>query len=253
MSADFRAKTAVLILAAALSACVHTGFGSNKNPQQAAQANIQLAIEYMKMDKLAMARDYVERGLAEDADNASVQATAGMVYERIGDMSKADHAYSRAEHLGSGDPSIQNSYAGFLCRTGKTAAGEKLFGEVARNPLYQTPEVALVNAGVCVGGKGDADGAERYFNRALAIHPNMPEALLQMGTVEFDRGNAAKAFENVQRYLAVNPPTPEILWLALRAERKLGDASAAASYARHLQDEFPTSEQAQMLRSGTDR
>jgi type IV pilus assembly protein PilF len=246
-------KTAILILAAALSACVHTGFGTNKNPQQAAQANIQLAIEYMKMDKLAMAREYVERGLAEDPDNASVQATAGMVYERIGDTAKAEHAYSRAEHLGSGDPSIQNSYAGFLCRTGKTAAGEKMFTEVARSPLYQTPEVALVNAGVCVASKGNADAAERYFNSALAIRPNMPEALLQMGTVQFDSGDAAHALESVQRYLAVNPATPEILWLALRSERKLGDATAAASYARRLQNEFPTSEQAQMLRSGTDR
>ena len=62
-------------------------------------------------------------------------------------MPKAEHAYSRAAHSGSADPDIQNSYAGFLCRTGKTAAGEKLFNEVARNPVYQTPQVALVNAG----------------------------------------------------------------------------------------------------------
>jgi Tfp pilus assembly protein PilF len=48
-----------MVLAIALSGCVHTGFGSNKNPQQAAQANIQLAIEYMKMDKLAVSRDYL--------------------------------------------------------------------------------------------------------------------------------------------------------------------------------------------------
>ena len=75
-------------------------------------------------------------------------------------------------------PSIQNSYAGYLCRNGKTAAGEKLFLEVARSPLYQTPEVALLNAGVCVGGAGDVLDAERYFNRALTIKPNMPEALL---------------------------------------------------------------------------
>ena len=57
----------------------------------------------------------------------------------------------------------------------------------------------------------------------------------------------------VQRYLAVNQPTPEILWLGFRAERKLGDNTAAAGYARRVQAEFPNSEQAQALRSGVDR
>ena len=57
----------------------------------------------------------------------------------------------------------------------------------------------------------------------------------------------------MQRYLAVNVPTPEVLWLGVRAERKLGDATAAAGFARRVQAEFPTSEQAQMMRSGVDR
>jgi len=57
----------------------------------------------------------------------------------------------------------------------------------------------------------------------------------------------------VQRYLAVNPPTSEVLWLGFRAERKLGDATAAAGFARRVQAEFPDSQQAQMMRSGVDR
>jgi type IV pilus assembly protein PilF len=95
--------------------------------------------------------------------------------------------------------------------------------------------------------------AERYFNRALAIRPNLPEAMLQLGNISFDRGDPAQARDVVQRYLAVNAPTAEVLWLGVRAERKLGDATAAAGYARRVQAEFPNSEQAQMMRSGVDR
>jgi Tfp pilus assembly protein PilF len=36
-------------------------------------------------------------------------------------------------------------------------------------------------------------------------------------------------------------------------ERKLGDATAAAAFARRVQTEFPNSEQAQMMRSGVER
>jgi type IV pilus assembly protein PilF len=227
--------------------------GYKDDPGQAAVANMQMALEYMRLNNLARARDRIERALAEAPDNANVQETAGLVYERLNEMTKAQRAFSTAARLGKQDPAIQNSYAGFLCRTGKAIAGEKLFIEVARNPAYQTPEVALVNAGVCVSGAGDVVDAERYFNRALVIKPNMPEAMLELGNLEFDRGDASQALALVQRYLGVNPATPEILWLGFRAERKLGDNTAAAGFARRVQTEFPNSEQAQSIRSGVER
>jgi type IV pilus assembly protein PilF len=224
-----------------------------KEPAKAAIANMQLAIEYMKLGQLANARECIEKALGEDSSNPDVQMTAGLVYERINEMSKAEHAYDAANRLGKGDPNIANTYAVFLCRTGKTAAGEKLFLEAAVNPLYQTPWVALSNAGACARSSGDLVNAEKFFNRALAISPNYTEALLQLGNVAFDRGDAAQALDIVQRYLAVNPPTPEVLWLGFRAQRKLGDAVAAAVYARRVQTEFPNSQQAQNMRNGIDR
>jgi type IV pilus assembly protein PilF len=243
----------VAVLGSTLAACMHSGLAPGKSGAQAAAVNVQLAIEYMKIGKLASSRETVERALTQDPGNANVQLTAGLVYERLNETAKAGRAYATAARLGKQDPNIQNNYAGFLCRTGKAAAGEKLFNEVARNPLYQTPEVALVNAGVCVGSNGDALDADRYFNRALAIRPNMPEALLQLGDLAVARGDGAQALDIVQRYLAVNPPTPEALWLGFRAQRKLGDAAAAAAFARRVQTEFPNSEQAQLMRSGVDR
>jgi type IV pilus assembly protein PilF len=246
-------KLLAVTLGFCVAACAHNSGFKKAPPAVTAQTDMQLAIEYLRMGKLASSRDFMERALSEDPSSPDVQMTAGLVYERLNDMRKAEHAYSTGARLGKGDPNIQNTYAGFLCRTGKAVAGEKLFAEVAANPLYQTPEVALVNAGVCVRGTGDVVDAEKYFNRALAIHPNLPEALLQLGNIAFDRGDAAQAHDVVQRYLAVNPSTPEVLWLGFRAERKLGDATMAAIYARRVQTEFPNSEQAQMMRSGIDR
>jgi type IV pilus assembly protein PilF len=246
-------KMLALILGISLAACSHNGGFKKASPEVQANTNIQLAIEYMKLGKLASARDFMEAALSQDPGNADVQMTAGIVYERLNEMQKAERAYKTMYRLGKSDPNIQNTYAGFLCRTGKAAEGEKLFVEVAKSPLYQTPEVALVNAAVCVRGAGNLVDAERYLNQALAIRPNLPEAMLQLGNVEFDRGDAAKALELVQKYLAVNPATAEVLWLGFRAERKLGDTTAAAGYARRVQTEFPNSEQALMMRSGVNR
>ena len=242
-----------LVMLVAVGGCVHSGLAPGKTGAQAAAVNVQLAIEYLKIGKLAAAREHIERGMQQDPDNANVQSTAGLVYERLNETAKAERAYSAAARLGKADPNIQNNYAGFLCRTGKAAAGEKLFGEVARNPAYQTPEVALVNAGVCVQSTGDALDAQRYFTRALAIRPNMPEAVLQLGNLAMDSGDAAQALEYTERYLAVNAPSAEVLWLGFRAQRKLGNATGAAGFARRVQAEFPNSEQAQLMRSGADR
>jgi type IV pilus assembly protein PilF len=247
-------RAAVLIVLIALAACAHKNPGFKKaSPADMAQGNMQLAIEYMKLGKLMDSRTFIEKALAEDPQNPSVEMTAGLVYERLRDTAKAEHGYSTAYRLGKSDPNIVNAYAGFLCRTGKAQAGEKLFKEIAESPLYQTPEVALLNAGVCLRGTGDVIDAERYFNRALAIRPNMPEAQLQLGNIAFERGDAEEARDMVQQYLAVNPPTPEVLWLGVRAARKLGDSAAAASFARRVLTDFPDSDQARNMRAGVDR
>jgi len=262
-SMEIRAVPALaVILASILAGCSHTQPAPvynapvvtyKKDNAKAALANMQLAIEYLRLGQLANSREAIEKALKEDPSNPDVQMRAGLVYERLGDRAKAEHAYEAANRLGKGDPNIANAYAVFLCKTGKTAAGEQLFLDVAANPLYQTPEVALTNAGACARNAGNLVDAEKYLSRALALRPNYSEALLQMGNIEFDRGDAAQALETVQRYLAVNKPTPEILWLGFRAQRKLGDSVAAAVFARRVQTEFPDSVQAQNMRNGVDR
>jgi len=243
-----------LLFGTGLAGCAQTKpFGHKAPPQQQAATNMQLAIEYMKLNKLVEARKTIELALQEDPASADVQLGAGLVFERLNETAIAEKAYAAAARIGKDDPNIQNAYAGFLCRTGKPAAGEKLFAEVAKNPVYQTPEVALVNAGVCELSTGDMLDAQRYFTRALNLRPNMPEALLQLGNVALDEGDAAAALDYVKRDLAVNPATADVLWLGFRAQRQLGDTTAAAAFARRVQSEFPDSAQAQSMRSGLER
>ena len=251
-------KMLAIVLGCCLAACTqthetHPQKFKKATPAVIAETDMQLAIEFLKEGKMTESRDAIERALTENPASADVQMTAGLIYERLNDAHKAERAYSTGYRLGKDDPNIQNNYAGYLCRSGKAPEGEKLFAQVAHSPLYRTPEVALVNAGVCVRSTGDMVDAEKYFNQALAIRPNMPEAMLQLGNIALDNGDAAQARDIVKRYLAVNVPTADLLWLGVRAERKLGDSAAAAAYARRVQTEFPDSEQAQTMRSGVQR
>src|SRR5258708_12588949 len=139
-----------VVLAGCLAACSHNSDFKKSSPEVAAATNMQLAIEYMKLGRLAASRDFMERALSQDPGNPDVQMTAGLVYERLNDMPKAQRAYSTGYREGKGDPNIENTYAGFLCRTRKAVAGGKVFKEVAPTPLYQTPQGALINPHVFV-------------------------------------------------------------------------------------------------------
>jgi type IV pilus assembly protein PilF len=253
-----RLRPAALVLAGAavLAACAAPSGGGHvapgKSPRQAAQVNEQLAIEYMRLGKLAIAREFAERAVGQDPDSANAQLTAGLVYERLEEVGKADHAFETASRLGRNDPAIQNNYAGYLCRRHRVSEGEALLVKVAKNPLYQTPEVAYLNAGVCLRGTNDL-AAEGYLRQALQIRPTMPEALLQLGDLALAKGDAEQTALVVQRYLGANPSNPDILWLGVQAQRKLGDETMAADYTRRLQKEFPDSPQARALQTAPPR
>ena len=107
--------------------------------------------------------------------------TAGLVYERVNEMAKAEKRLRRGKSSGQERSEHPECLRGISVPHRQDRGGGKTIPAVATNPLYQTPEVALVNAGVCARGAGDLVDAERYFNQALAIRPNYAEAPAAIG------------------------------------------------------------------------
>lgn len=70
------AKMLSLALGLSLAACSHNSGFKKASPEVTAATNMQLAIEYMKLGKLAEARDFIERALSENPANPNVQMTA---------------------------------------------------------------------------------------------------------------------------------------------------------------------------------
>ncbi len=67
----------IVILSLCTAACSHNSQFKKASPQVSAATNMQLAIEYMKLGKLASSRDFIERALRENPGSADVQMTAG--------------------------------------------------------------------------------------------------------------------------------------------------------------------------------
>lgn len=241
------ARIACFVLGVGLAAAAH-GQADGEHPLlEAGRINARLAMEYLKRGDFQVAQDKIEKALDQNPRDVNVQLSAGLVYERLRDMDRAERHFRQALRADSESPEAQNALGAFLCRNGEHERGEEMFLKAAGNQLYRTPVVAYTNAGVCARSAGHLERAERYLRQALASQADYPETYIQLAGVLHERGSHLQARAFVGRYLAVAPATPDMLLLGRKIEIALDDPAAAAAFGERLRKEFPDSEQARAL------
>ncbi|MGH8136017.1 MAG: type IV pilus biogenesis/stability protein PilW [Steroidobacteraceae bacterium] len=240
-------RIAVFLVALLLAAASPAQESSQDPVIEAARINARLAMEYLKRDQLSIARDKVERALALNSHDLTVQLAAGLVYERLQDPKRAEKHFRLALRADADSPEAQNALGAFLCRNREFRNGEEMFLKAAGNPLYRTPEVAYTNAGVCARSAKAPERAEEYLRQALTVKTVYPEAYLQLAGVLHDLGNHLQARAFIERFLAVAPATADVLLLGQQIEMALNDRAAADAFGERLRKEFPDSVQLRVL------
>jgi type IV pilus assembly protein PilF len=227
-----------------LAGCASSPPGSGTGPgENAATYNAQLGIEYLRQGNLAVAKEKLERAVLQAPRDPHIHDALALLYERINKPELVDKHYRMAAKLAPQDPGILNNYAVYLCKTGRTDEGVKRFNEAANNPLYETPETAYTNAGVCLRAANRLDEARNNFVRAVKVRPNSAEATYQLVDLDMSQGRTAEARARVEGYLSSFDATPDLLLIGVRSAHALGDRLAAERYARRLRVEFPGSKQ----------
>ena len=240
------AQLAALAMGLLLAGCDTAPQHSSKG-HDAASYNVQLGVAYLNQGEIALAKDKLDRALAENPNSADVHSARAMLFARMSEPSKADAEFRTALRLAPQDPNIVNNYAVYLCQNGRTDEGVKRFLEAAHNALYRTPQAAYTNAGVCLRAAKRDDEARVDFDAAIQLRPNYAEAVLQLATLDFDHGQLAAARARIDGYISTYSATPDLLLLGVRVARAQGDALAAQRYGRRLQLDYPGSDQARAL------
>jgi len=240
---------AVLLLAACENSAVRDSKTAlpKQSQNQLAQINTQLGIGYMREGNLKLAWQKLERALQEDPNFSTAHNAMGLLQQRLGDTAKAEEHFKTAVSLNPSDSAAQTNYGSLLCSTGRYQEGVQRFLNALKNSLYDRPEVAYNNAGLCTLSTGDFVTAERYFRAALERNPKIPAALLNMSELSFKKQNYLPARAYIERYQEVGKQTAKSLWLAVRIERKLGDKRTARHYALILGKQFPDSRETGLL------
>jgi type IV pilus assembly protein PilF len=244
------------VVLAALTACVSSG-GSVSEPasqNEAAVANMNLGAGYLRQGNTELAIERLQRALTQDPRLVQAHTTIAIAYNQIGNVEEAENHLRRATQLAPQDGAAANAYAAFLCERGnRWADARPYFRRAAEDTSYDTPEVALTNAGLCARDAGDPAAAEENFRAALARNARHADALLNMLELTAQRGDNLQARAFLQRYLDVRPATAPVLLICVNVERALNNAVAADRCAAQLRSGFPGSPELTQLEAQQSR
>ena len=202
----------IIALAAAMfmSGCA-TGGGSrssstSQNPTpsnpddpktKAATLYTDLGQKYMAQGKLEIALENLNKALAADPKHADAHTVIGLLYERIQNNAKAEEHYRRAVQLRPKSGNENNNYGAFLCKSVATR-GNFLFRDGRLGSFYQTPAVALTNAGSAIkGGKlVRRKGISALHDRGRTTRRAVPDGVRAILKNEFFKARASSSVKS---------------------------------------------------------
>ena len=239
----------VFLFAFALAVLAGCGTSGGTRNHRSAQVHTELAGLYFERAQAGVALEEIDLALQADPDYAPAYSMRGLVHMSLREDKAAEADFKKSLRLDKNDSETHNNYGWFLCQRGREKESIPHFMAAVKNPLYQTPSRAYLNAGMCSRKAGNFTDAEEFLQKALLVQPGMPPALLAMAELSFDRSDYAAAKKYFARFSERNDNlTAEQLWLAVRIERKLGDRNSEASYAMQLRKRFPDAPETQSLK-----
>jgi type IV pilus assembly protein PilF len=220
------------------------------SPLVRAQLHTELASGYYERGQMEIALTELNQAIALDPGYAQAYNIFGLVYATLGEDSKAQQNFTRALELAPNDSEIHQNWGWYLCTHGHERDSLAQFDLAARNPLYRTPEIALVNAGRCALSIGETSAADSYFRRALAAQPGNALASYGLAQVAYSQKRYEEARTWMKAVVLTNNPPPEGLYLGMCVERKLGDRQAELSYVSQLKNRYPNAPETKAAETG---
>jgi type IV pilus assembly protein PilF len=221
-----------------------------KDVQTRAKLHTELGSLYFQNGNLIVALEELTIAISINPNYAQAYSTRGLVLYYVNELDSAEKDFQRALSLDERDPDISNNYGWYLCQVGKAKESIAYFQRALKNPMYQTPETAYLNAGACSIKLGDLVAAEDYVRKSMRFSRENPQALFLLANISYKRGNYDAAKKHLNDVVRLSDPSAEVLWLFLRVERRLGDNSSESSLTAQLRRKYPDSPEYQEFLKG---
>ena len=219
-------------------------------PQQRAAIRTELAAGYYERGQMDVALEELGAAKSLDPSYPKLYNIYGLVYAMLGDRAKAEESFRQAIALAPDDSDIRENWGAYLCATGRAREAMPEFEQVLRDPLYKSPEIALINAGKCSVALGQTKNADEFLRRALTASPGNATAAYNLALLAYRESRVGEARAWMRPVMQQAAPPPEALYLGMCIERKQGDREAERSYESQLRNRWPDSPEAKAIASG---
>jgi len=228
----------------------------SKDPRTQARIRTELSALYFESGAFSIALEESTAAINADSSYAPAFSLRGLIYATLKDNAAAEGDFKRSIHLSPNDPDINNNYGWFLCQQAdpaKQKAGIPYFLVAVRNPLYETPGRAYINAGSCALKTGDKGTARDFLLNAIRFSQDgAPMAQVLLAQIAYDEGNTIEARNRLLDLFQTGwQPSAEALWLGIRIEHKLGRQMEEKSLVAQLRRLYPASQEYQAFLKGT--
>jgi type IV pilus assembly protein PilF len=218
----------------------------------ASRFRTELAVEYLRQDNLREALASAETAVQEDPANVAAYLVHAHILQLLKLDGRAEQSFKKALQLAPDGPEANNNYGWFLCTRNRMAEALPHFAKALADPLYDTPQIAQANWGMCLAKLGRDEEANEHLLAALKAAPDYPLALKELARLQLEQGNARLASFYFQRLLRVAQlATPEDLMLGVRVAHAAGDQSLETLLSDRLKQRFPDSKETQQLLMGS--
>ena len=120
-----------------------------------ANLRAELAAGYYERGQMDVALQELAEAVKLDPTNPKIYNVYGLVYATLGQDTDAARNFRKALELAPNDSEFRQNWGWYLCTHGQARESIPEFELAASNPLYKTPEIALINAGRCAGSLGE--------------------------------------------------------------------------------------------------
>lgn len=211
-----------------------------RNPELAEAAR-QLGEAYLAGGNLVAALRELKRADSLKPGDPVTLFDIGLVYYYRERYDQAIEHFEKALAIKPDFAPAMNSLGNAWLEKGEWDKAIAVYQKILEDAFYATPHFPLSNTGLAYYQKRDYAQAERYFQEALRIQPDFPNAVGGLAMTYNATGRHAEAALRLERAIKKHPGLPQLHYELGRAYRGMGEPDKAAAAFRRAVELAPES------------
>jgi len=214
---------------------------------------VDLGTGYMRNGDYARAKENLNRAINIDSNSALAHNMLAIVFQLEQEYELAEEHFRKALRSNPNSTRVRNNYGAFLFERERYREAIEQLNRAKEDRYYEKRPTVFENLGISYLRVGEKEKAEKAFDRAVALNPDQPRALLELANIRFEDQQYVPARQLYRRYQQVAGQNAKSLWLCIRLSRVFENDDEEASCALALRNMYPASREYEQYQESLSR